>query len=227
MTPRVILAGRHRVLEEDVEYRLDMSVMLALHDALRRDLVIVARIAARPGDDPGTLLRAALGWELFKKFLVVHHRAEDDILWPVLREAVAGHPDRLALADALEAEHSVIEPLLAAVDAAGADPDHGHERFGDLVDELVGKLTTHLAHEEADGLALIDLALPEQQWQRFGAEHGRRLLPDAALYMPWLLDGKSPEALRQTLERFPPHLATAFREQWAPAYAGRDVWNGR
>jgi hypothetical protein len=33
---------------------------------------------------------------------------------------VAGQPDRVALADALEAEHAVIEPLLTVIDAAAA-----------------------------------------------------------------------------------------------------------
>ena len=51
-------------------------------------------------------------------------------------------------ADALEAEHAVIEPLLTAIDAAAADPDYGYQRFGDITDELATKLTAHLTHEE-------------------------------------------------------------------------------
>ena len=119
-----------------MEYQLDMSMMFAMHDALRRELVQVAAHREPADDDPGQLLRAALGWELFKKFLLVHHQSEDDTLWPALRTNVAGHPDRVALADALEAEHAVIEPLLTAIDAAAADPDYGYQRFGDIVDEL-------------------------------------------------------------------------------------------
>lgn len=56
-----------------MEYKLDMSLMFAIHDALRRDLERLGRIAARLDDDPARLLHAALGWELFKKFLVAHH----------------------------------------------------------------------------------------------------------------------------------------------------------
>jgi hypothetical protein len=215
-----------------VDYKLDMSVMLAIHDALRRDLARVGKIAAAVGDDPAGMLRALLGWELFKKFLVVHHQAEDDVLWPALREAVAAHPDQVALADALEQEHAVIEPLLAVIDTVSIDTasistaGHGRERFADVVDELVSQLTAHLAHEEADGLALIDASLTPQQWQRFAAVHGQRLTPDAALYMPWLLSDTPPGSLEQVLAKFPPKFATAFREQWAPAYAARDAWKG-
>jgi Hemerythrin HHE cation binding domain len=207
-----------------MEYQLDMSMMFAMHDALRRELVQVTRIAALRDDNPGPLLRAAVGWELFKKFLLVHHTTEDDVLWPALRAQVAGHPDRLALADALEAEHAVIEPLLTAIDAAAADPDYGYQRFGDITDELAAKLTAHLTHEEDDGLALIDASLTPQQWQQFAQVHGQRLTGDASMYMPWLLNGASPQILDAVVGKFPPPLLAAYREQWAPAYAALDIW---
>src|SRR5262245_44348028 len=208
-----------------MDFKLDMSMMLAMHDALRRELVQVGRIAGRRDDNPGTLLRAALGWELFKKFLLAHHQSEDDALWPPLRAAVSERADRVALADALEAEHAVIEPLLTAIDAAAADPDYGYQRFGDIVDELATKLTAHLAHEETDGLPLIDASLTELQWQHFAPVHTERIRGDAQLYMPWLLNGASPQMLDAILGKFPPPLLASFREEWGPRYAGLDVWN--
>ena len=208
-----------------MEYQLDMSMMFAMHDALRRELVQVGRIARLRDDHPGQLLRAALGWELFKKFLLVHHQSEDDTLWPTLRTNVAGQPDRVALADALEAEHAVIEPLLTAIDAAAADPDYGYQRLGDIVDELTTKLSAHLAHEETDGLPLIDVSLTAQEWQRFAQVHTERIRGDAPMYMPWLLNGASPQMLDAILGKFPPPLLTAFREEWGPRYAGLDIWN--
>jgi len=198
--------------------------MFAMHDALRRELAQVGRIASGRDDNPGTLLRAALGWELFKKFLTAHHQTEDDVLWPPLRASVAGRPVRTALVDALEAEHGVIDPLLAAIDAAAADPDYGYQRFGDIVDELSAKLNAHLAHEETDGLPLIDASLTPAQWQHFAQVHGERNLPDASRFMPWLLAGARPEVLDAILGKFPPPLLTAYREQWAPAYAAQTIW---
>lgn len=206
-----------------MEIKLDLSMMFAMHDALRRELAQVGRIASRD-DDPGKLLRAALGWELFKKFLLIHHQTEDDALWPSLRAEVAGKPGRLALVDALEAEHGVIEPLLTAIDAAAADPDYGHQRFGDIVDELSVKLNVHLKHEEADGLPLIDASLTAQEWQHFAQVHGQRNLPNASMYMPWLLGGASQETIDAITGNFPPHLLAAYREQWAPAYAAQEIW---
>jgi hypothetical protein len=207
-----------------MEYKLDMSMMFAMHDALRRELVQVGRIAGQRGDDPGRRLRAALGWELFKKFLLVHHQTEDDALWPELRSAVAGRPERVALVDALETEHGAIEPLLTAIDAAAADPDYGYQRLGDIVDELVTTLTAHLVHEESDGLALIDASLTEQDWQHFARVHGERLRGDAPLYLPWLLNDASPQTLGAVVSKFPPPLLAAYREEWGPTYASMNIW---
>jgi Hemerythrin HHE cation binding domain len=92
-----------------MEYKLDMSMTFAMHDALRQELVQVARIAGQRNGHPGTRLHATLGWELFKRLLLVHHRSEDDALWPVLRAHVAEKPDQVALVEALEAEHAAID----------------------------------------------------------------------------------------------------------------------
>ncbi len=207
-----------------MEFKLDMSMMFAMHDALRRELGQVGRIAKLRDDDPAGLLRAALGWELFKKFLLVHHRSEDDALWPALRGRVAQQPGRVALADALEAEHARIEPLLTGIDAAAADPAYGYQRFGDIVDELVTTLSGHLVHEETDGLPLIDASLTPAQWQHFAQVHTDRLRGDTATYLPWLLNGASQQTLGAVLGKFPPPLLKALREEWGPKYAALNVW---
>lgn len=209
-----------------MEYKLDMSMMFAIHDALRRDLAQIARAAGRRDGNPATRLQAALGWELFMKFLTVHHQSEDEALWPPLRDRTAGHPDQVALADALETEHAAIEPLLTAIDAAAAaDPGDGRQRFGDIIDELMTKLTAHLAHEETDGLPLIDASLTPQEWQHFAKVQSGRLRGDEGRYMPWLLNGAGPQTLDAILGNFPPPLLAAYREQWEPKYAALDIWN--
>lgn len=197
-------------------YRLDMSMMLAMHDALRRELERVARVAAKTGDDPRRILRAAVGWELFKKFLRVHHTSEDVALWPAMRDAVSA--DGLALLDAMEDEHAAIDPLLDGVDAALADREGGAERLGGLVDALVTGLGGHLRHEESEGLALIDATLGEEQWSRFGQTHRERIGGDAPTYLPWLLDDKDPRVVAAILDGMPAALREAYRDEWRPAY---------
>lgn len=205
-----------------MEYKLDMSMMFAMHDALRRDLERVARLAGGLDRNLPSHLRTLVGWQLFKKFLVNHHVSEDDALWPAVRAAVAANPDQLALVDALEAEHAVIDPLLTAIDAAAASPD-GRERFGDIVDELHTQLSAHLAHEETDGLALIDVSITEEEWRHFSVVNSELNRPDAAMFMPWLFDRADQDVL---VKMFPPQMVTVLREQWGPAYAALDVWKG-
>jgi len=201
-----------------------MTMMYAMHDALRRELVRIARVTARADDDPRRILRTAAGWEMFKAYLRVHHTSEDALVWPVMQRVLAERPDDLALLDAMEAEHAAIDPLLAAIDEALADRETGPKRLGDLVDGLVTGLTGHLRHEENEGLSLIDATLTEEQWQRFGQEHGRRIGADAKRYLPWLLDGASAERTAIVLARMPEPLRVAYRDEWRPAYAGLDLW---
>jgi hypothetical protein len=116
---------------------LDLTVMLAFHDAFRRDLTHLARAAShRPADldDPNRRTAVLAGWELFKTYLHIHHTAEDNDLWPRMRTHLADRPDELALLQAMQDEHARIDPLLDAVDGAFADLDSGHQRLGDTVD---------------------------------------------------------------------------------------------
>jgi hypothetical protein len=210
--------------EAEMTYKLDMSRMFLMHDALRRELERLARISARTGDDPVRIIRTAVGWELFKKFLRVHHTAEDDALWPVMRRELAGRPENLALLDAMEEEHAAIDPLLAAVDAALADRDHGAERLGGLIDALDSGLRHHLRHEESEGLALIDATLTEEQWSGFGAAHADRIGDDAPRYLPWLLDDRDEETVAEMLASLPPAIRDAYRDEWRPAYAATPLY---
>ena len=204
--------------------KLDMTMMYVVHDALRRELVHIGRTAARQDDDPGRLLRSALGWEMFKKFLHVHHAAEDVGVWPLVRVASAGDADRLSVVGEMEAEHARIDPLLADIDAAVLDRDYGHQRFGDLIDALVVQLSTHLRHEESDGLALIDATMTGEQWKRFADDHRERIGDDAKRYLPWLLDNADAELAEVILSRMPEQLVAAYHDAWGPSYDQLRLW---
>jgi hemerythrin-like domain-containing protein len=205
--------------------RLDMTLMYAMHNALRRELEYIAKITAGDDDDPRRILAGAAGWAMFAKALHVHHSAEDDALWPAMRQARADRPDDLALLDAMEAEHAAIDPLIEAIDAALADRDSGPERVGDLTDALAGALSGHLTHEEAEALPLIEATVTPQQWQHFGEVHRSRIGPDAPRLTPWLLDGADEHTVAAMLALLPEPVRAAYRDQWQPAYAALDRWN--
>ncbi len=102
----------------------DLAIMLAAHHAFRRDLARLARAAAAADlSDPARRQSVAAGWELFKRELHLHHTAEDEIIWPVLRPRLTHSENALSVLDAMEDEHERIDPLLAAVDAAFVQRD--------------------------------------------------------------------------------------------------------
>lgn len=208
-------------------YKHDMTMMLVMHDALRRELERMARIAARKDGDPQRILQTALGWELFKKYLHVHHNAEDDVLWPAIRETVGERIDDLAVVEAMEAEHALIDPALTAMDAALADSESGLERLGEILAQLADGLGGHLAHEEKDALPLIDAYASPEVMQQFGAAHSNRIGADVSRYMPWLLDDASPERTAAALALLPEPVRQTYRDVWQPGYAALDLWTTR
>ncbi|WP_217545761.1 hemerythrin domain-containing protein [Streptomyces sp. GbtcB6] len=205
----------------------DMTMMFAIHDALRRELERIARITARVDEDPRHVLSTAVGWELFKKFLTIHHTSEDITVWPVMQQALAGRPAELALLDAMEAEHAVIDPLLADIDAALADRDSGLERLGGLTDTLHTKLSGHLDHEEGEALKLMDITMTKEEWAAFSTEQRTRVGEDARRYLPWLLDDMAAAKLTGFLANMPEPLRTAYETEWRAAYEELDIWGAR
>jgi len=160
-------------MTSDTTNHLDLTLMVAFHDAFRRDLGHLAHTTSRHRaqlDEPARRRAVRTGWELFKTQLHMHHTGEDTDLWPRMRVHLAGRPDDLALLQAMEDEHGRIDPLLDAVDGALADRDHGHQRLADTVDALASELSGHLAHEERDTLPLLDRSLTQAEWRAFVAD---------------------------------------------------------
>jgi hemerythrin-like domain-containing protein len=204
--------------------KLDMTAMYAAHAALRRDLELIAKTTSRPDDDPRRIMRTAAGWTLFKKALDLHHSAEDEALWPQMRETASDRPADLALLDAMEAEHDAIDPLVELIDDAVADPEAGPERLGGLTDALAACLSGHLRHEETEALPLMQEIVTEQQWQHFGQVNARLVGPDAPQVLPWLLDGADEQVVKTMLAPLPEPARQAYWNQWEPAYAVMDRW---
>lgn len=197
--------------------KYDWTAMYVMHNALRRELEHLAELAAREDAEARRVLAEAPGWDLFKTALHVHHTAEDEALWPPMREALADRPDGLALMDAMEAEHAAIDPAIEAIDA-------GSQPLAPLVDTLTTALTAHLSHEEETALPLIDATLTPDQIATFGQVHGAKLGPDAPRVIPWLLDGADPGQAAAMLSVLPPPARTAYENDWHPAYTALNLW---
>jgi Hemerythrin HHE cation binding domain len=208
----------------------DLTIMLSAHAAFRRDLAQLARAATFADlPDPGRRASVQAGWELFKRQLHIHHTAEDEIVWPALRERLTGSEHAQSVLDAMEAEHRQIDPLLAAVDAAFARADHGHRAdvraIGDAADALAGSLTTHLTHEERDGLPLIGEALTSAEWRRVGFRIVRKNgLSAGGEMFAWLADGADPDQAAAAIGTLPPPARLVYRAIWRPRYNRTSRW---
>jgi hypothetical protein len=191
------------------DFTLDMTMMFAFHDALRRDLTRVAQMEAR-----------SEGWDLFERMLHQHHTAEDDLLWPVVRDEVAGRPDDLTLLDDMAAEHAALGPLLEELDRSLSNGGSASRVRADL-DE---RLREHLTHEETAALPLIDRTLTAEQWMTFGRGAMERFGPDMSRFFPWLLDGADDDMTARVIGFIPPPVQQSYREEWRPEYEARDLW---
>ncbi len=214
----------------------DLTIMLAAHRAFRRDLARLVRAAAVADlADPAKHQSVAAGWELFKHELHLHHTAEDELIWPVLRSRLAHSDNALSVLEAMEEEHERIDPLLAAVDAAFAQRDGapgaarddwpGEDRLADVVEILASTLTGHLAHEERDGLPLIGVALTVAEWRGVGFRIARKNgLSGGGEMFAWMLDGVGREDAAATLGQLPPPLRLLYRAVWKPRFNKAPRW---
>jgi len=223
----------------------DLTIMLAAHDAFRRDLARLARVAASADlSDPARRQSVAAGWELFKRELHIHHTAEDELIWPALRPRLVHSEHALSVLDAMEDEHERIDPLLAAVDAAftqrdgastlaasapaGGGPGDdwpGADRLADVIDVLASTLTGHLGHEERDGLPLIGMALTAAEWRAVGRKIARKGgLASGAEMFAWILDGADRQHASATLGQLPPPVRLIYRAVWKPRFQKTPRW---
>jgi hypothetical protein len=192
----------------------DWVIMQAVHDAFRRDLDDMIG-AAKRGKAPRE------HWTVFRDQLTFHHTGEDEALWPAVRAKLTGDPDGVALLEAMENEHSLIDPLLAAVDAALA-VDAAGPQVSEMLTRLKATLASHLAHEESAALPLVSALLTQAELtavnRRFRKLGGLR---QASVMFPWALSATAPQTRVQVLRLLPPPARLLYALVWRPRYARR------
>jgi len=191
---------------------VDLATMYLVHWGFRRDLASFAAAVPRtPVADRVTWTRLSRRFALFADVLHKHHAGEDAGLWPLLAERGA---DPAALAE-LEAEHAVIDPLLAgcaaglgALAAGSAAPD-AHPRLCAAVADLQATLGAHLAHEERVGMVLVQQHLQQSDWDRLDRDHlATQYRPrDVPAALGWVMAGLPTGAERHLALPHPAVLA--------------------
>jgi len=192
--------------------RADWTLMTAIHDALRRDLDELLNTTASR-----TAARAR--WTVFRDQLRLHLAAESGAMWPQARAKLTGDAHGRALLDAMEDEHQLIGPLQALTDDAftmHAEPG----RLRHLLARLQTKVTSHLAHEEAEALPLIGQVMSEHELGEIAkAIRGGNHLRRTAHTVPWALAHASAAVRCQVLSQLPPPARLLYRAAWRPRHA--------
>ncbi len=184
-------------------------MMNIVHQALRRDLER-ARTALDGTPPPADRQREAIAGHLawMMDFLRAHHEAEDDGLYPVVRER---SPGAAAVLDEMDRDHRQIAADIDAVEAAASaygrrdDPATRTELLATLrhLDEL---LLPHLKREEDEAMPIVSDVLTEAEWRAI--EHERNVKAKGMAQLGreghWLIDDASPEDRAKVVGLVPP-----------------------
>jgi hypothetical protein len=211
---------------------LDTRDMVVVHDSIRRQFGQAPALVR--GVAPGDTDRAAVvadHLDLLGALLHHHHVGEDRLLWPVLQPRLpADVAERVAR---MQSQHDGIAEGQAAVTGAvaawrdGAGEDE-REALATTWEDLVARITEHLAAEEQHILPLAAAHMTPAEWQRLGEEGigglPRKQLP---LVFGMVMYQADPEVIRGILAHAPllprllmPYLAPRVYARYAQRLHG-------
>ncbi|MEY2521639.1 MAG: hypothetical protein QOJ66_204 [Ilumatobacteraceae bacterium] len=215
---------RARRARRDVERSsrpADVGFMYAMHAAMRRDLERLGEATRpRPGIDPAPE-ELTDGWVLLRSQLELHHQAEDEDLWPKLRQRIHD-PAQLKEIDEMVREHSLIPPALEAVTYALAS----RVDLEPAVSALTDLVCNHLDHEERSVLPLVERHLTDAEWHDFlETEKSKRTPRQRVEFLGWVLDDATPDDAAPVLAELPAPGRMVYRHIIKPRHDARNLWS--
>ena len=180
------------------------TIVYLIHEAFRRDLgrLSAALRAPRLNGGRGWPGSAASG-DFVHEQLHHHHQVEDDSLWPLVRPKLAGHDAELAVLDQMEAQHRALLPegeaIGVSLGALAASPTVASAgALADRLDRFGRELGAHLDDEETHCFPVIDEAMSEDEFSRFGKATAKAVgMRGSAKFFPWIFDGGRPPGTRR------------------------------
>jgi hemerythrin-like domain-containing protein len=203
----------------------EIEQMVVIHQALRREFTLLpALIEAVPDNDN---VRARLIGEhltLVLGLLHDHHEAEDELLWPLLRQRV---PLSKQLIDTIEQQHHTVADAIHTIQAslpawsahaAAAERD----RIAATLRGLDAALTEHLNLEEQQILPLIHEHLTVPEWlapQHHAAQHGPKSASGKMTVAGLILEDATAPQRAWFMSMLPPPARGMWRLVGARRYA--------
>lgn len=174
----------------------DQTGMYVMHHAFRRDLHQFVEAARRtPVEDAEVWQALVKRWAAFDGVLHHHHQIEDTAFWPTLlrhADAAGNAGDRVTL-EAMEAEHSLIDPALQRCrDALAQMVTHPCEDHRNALDvrltSIREALLQHLHHEETVALPLLQRTMTDAEFAAAEAAAQKGYPPSSfAFLIPWVM----------------------------------------
>jgi hemerythrin-like domain-containing protein len=202
--------------------------MIMLHDALRREFRLLPALVRDAAGDDAERVRVIAGHiEFLTTILHAHHRGEDLVLWPALRER---GPEELAAAiRVMEGHHGQIDQLSrqVAADLTAWRAGAGASAAGSLargLDRLTAVLGEHLGAEEAHILPVAAKHVTQAEWDQMGRAAGTQVDPalvPAAVGM--LMYEGDPEVVAADMARMPAEARESLRKAAPRAYEAHSL----
>jgi Hemerythrin HHE cation binding domain len=211
---------RRRQQARDDEHPADLGFMRAIHAGLRRDAARLQAIAPQLDRPAAEAAATPPGWVTFRQVLHVHHGAEDDDLWPLLRRHLTDQAD-LHQVDLMVAEH---RDLTAAIDTVQQALTSGAGVTA-AAGELGAVLGGHLDHEEQHVFPLLERHLSRREWRGFLRTERRRRPPrQRPEFLTWVLEDASEQDAAAVLAELPRPAHLAYRLVLRPRYDAQRRW---
>jgi hypothetical protein len=109
-----------------------------------------------------------------------------------MRSKLADRPDDLAVLDAMESEHALIDPALEALERAFDDHDGDKDAVARRIDEIVVLLRGHLGHEEKGCGGIRAISAPGVGTEYTHAAPIMHIMSDSGKKRGWRQSGKWP-----------------------------------
>ncbi|MDQ1248211.1 MAG: hypothetical protein QG597_2583 [Actinomycetota bacterium] len=166
----------------------DASMNTNMHAAFLREISrLQSGLATADLGDAAVRAGLARRYQFFSQALHHHHQGEDTYLFPGVRSKAS--PAEQAVLDEMDAEHEGLVDTLAVLDDQFSHLDQSTDKAAVTarLDELSQVLSAHAAHEERDGVPIVQKYISDEDFNAFMKFN--RGAPDASLIMPWMCDG--------------------------------------
>ena len=190
----------------------DTTMMRIVHDALRRDLARASGTLAgheRASAEQRRAIGAHLTWMMH--FLRAHHAAEDDGLYPLVRERAGTAAELVDVLDRMVRQHEAIASAVAPVETAAmalaADgSDDAGQQMRVALDALAAVLLPHLREEEDEAMPITARLITEAEWQAIEKQHNLepKSMSELGFEGHWLIDSASDTDRAAVIRLVPP-----------------------